>query len=125
MQDLSNILESIKPYPKASARKEGPQRGRKKGKTEILTSNESFEVIAADQNARDEKKAAIESRKLAAAAKKFAIAEKKIVTAAKKMAATTKKEAKEKPPAQAPKRISQRRMTVATVSYAESPPDSE
>lgn len=39
-EDLSQSLEDIRPFPKAPPRKDGTQRGRKKGKTAILTGDE-------------------------------------------------------------------------------------
>ncbi|XP_043474300.1 MFS-type transporter clz9-like [Leptopilina heterotoma] len=69
-QDLSKLLEVIKPFPKAPPRKNGSRRGRKQGKTCILTSNETFEEIQAEDKARRAKETAAESRKAVSAAKK-------------------------------------------------------
>lgn len=112
LQDLSSSLESLRPFPKAAARKPGNQRGRKKGKTSILTGDEAFNEIEAEQVARDAKKQAIEDRKVAAAAKKQAKALQKLETARKK----AEKQA-EKKSEQVAKRVSARRNTTA-VDYA-------
>lgn len=57
-KDFDNILDTIRPFPKAPPRKEGPHRGRRLGKTSILTSDESMQEI--DQN---EKKRKAQKRK--------------------------------------------------------------
>lgn len=107
VEDLTGILRDIRPHQQAPPRKTAT-RGRKRGKTTILTSNESYEEVRAEQQARDTKQLAIEQRKAAAAAKKEAATLKKLTAAAKK--AIVK-------PTSTPARVSKRRMTVA--SYAD------
>lgn len=110
-QDLTDVLQTLKPFPQAPPRKEGARHGRKPGKTTILTADESFEEVQAEHEARNAKTAAVAARKAAAAAKKEAVAAKKLATAIKK---ATKKQMES-----APKRISQRRKTVTAVSYVD------
>lgn len=79
------MLQEIRPYPQAPPRKEA-SRGRKKGKTTILTSDESFEAARAEQEARHVKRLATEKRKENRAAKKEAAFLKKLTIAATKAA---------------------------------------
>lgn len=101
-EDLVNVLQAIRPYPQAPPRKEG-SRGRKKGKTTILTSDDSFEVARAEREARDAKQLATEKRKEIRAAKKEAALLKKLTVTAKKAA-----KANEKRTVSAPQRASKR-----------------
>lgn len=48
MEDLSNILQTIRPFPQATPRIE-TTRGRKRGKTTILTSDESYAEVRAER----------------------------------------------------------------------------
>lgn len=69
VQDLSNILEEIKPYPKAPARKVAT-RGRKPQKSAILTADDSFEKIRSDREAKEAKAEAIAKKKTSNGRKK-------------------------------------------------------
>lgn len=51
---LNETLESIRPFPRAPPRSQGPRRGRKPGRTSILTSDETIsEVAQAEQNRKN------------------------------------------------------------------------
>lgn len=114
LQDLSIMLENIKPFPKAPPRKAG-KRGRKPQKSTILTSDDSFESIRAEKEAKEAKLEASEKKKAAAIEKKQAALLKK---------ATAKKKAQKPVASQpGPSRISQRRRTIA--SYAPVSSDSD
>lgn len=69
VQDLTQTLKIIRPFPRAPSRQEGI-RGLKRQKTAILTSDETFNEIETEQEARDAKKKATEARKVAATGKK-------------------------------------------------------
>lgn len=112
-QDLSNALKNIRPFPQASPRKVGTRRGRKPGKTSVLTGDEAFNEIQAEQDARDAKQTATEERKAASAAKKVA---KKDAAAMNKMIKAAKKALKGP---EVPKRVTKRRKTAPSTSYAE------
>lgn len=99
------MLQEIRPFQQAPPRKEGA-RGRKRGKTTILTSDQTFEEVRAEQEIRDAKQSAAEKRKEATAARKEAAALKKLTIAAKRAAKAK--------PETAPGRVSKRRKTVAT-----------
>lgn len=115
-QDLINALENIRPFPKAPAHKQGGRRGRKPGKTAILTGEEAFNEVRSVKEAIDAKKKAVEERKAATAAKKAAAIAKKDAAKMKKMVAAATKALKG--PA-VPKRINQRRKTTSKQSYTE------
>lgn len=76
-QNLRGSLESTRPSKQAIALETGPRRGPKQGKTSILTGDEEFNEIEAQQNARDAKKAA-EERKAAATLRKQVAAQEKL-----------------------------------------------
>lgn len=82
-QDLTQILETIAPYPKAPPRKKGSRCGRQPRKASILTGEDTFKEIEAQSKARDEKKAAVEARKKLSAEKKAAAQQKKAAIAEK------------------------------------------
>lgn len=97
MEDLSNILQTIRPFPQAPPRIETTH-GRKRGKTTILTSDESYAEVRAEreretrdakEKAKEERKANAAAKKVASAAKKWLLLRKKLLQ--KKNAATSKK----------------------------------
>lgn len=119
VEDLTNVLKSIKPHPKAPPRKTST-RGRKPQKSAILTADEIFNEIRSQKEAKDAKAEATIKKKQAAAEKKVAIAAKKLATAAKKEAKKKVKRLDKAGPSKAsgtspsqPKRISNRRKTIA------------
>lgn len=131
VQELSGLLQRIKPYPKALPRKAG-KRGRKPQKSTILTDDDHFEQIQAAKKAKDAKEEATAERKKAAAEKKLLVADRKMAAAAKKMAAAAKKNAspsktskagRSKSPEAGPskqQRVSQRRNTVTNYAPEDS-----
>lgn len=114
-ENLSDILEDIRPFQQAPPRQEGSS-GRRKQKSTILTSDESLAEAQTLQDKRDAKTAAAEARKQKTAARKEA-------AVLKKVTADLKKAAKTKPTTDQPARISKRRKTVA--SYVEQDTDPE
>lgn len=54
--DLNETLESIRPYPKAPQRKQGVRRGRKPGRTTILTDNDVIEGLSRENEKQNERK---------------------------------------------------------------------
>jgi hypothetical protein len=128
ISDLSTTLESIKPFPKAPARKT-TTRGRKPQKSAILTADDTFEEVQAQKEAKEAKETAKMQRKGAALKKKEDALKKKLeagLKATMAQAGPSKKKSgpsKEKPASKAPSRISKRRKTVA--SYAPEPSDSD
>lgn len=122
-----DLLTTIRPYPKAAPRTE-QRRGRKRGKSTILTSNESFEEVESEHLARESKKTLAEKKKEAREEKKKEAALKKVEIAAKKLVAAQKKKKEAKAStssAPVPARIRQRRATAAVVEYAENLSDSD
>lgn len=116
-QNLPILLENLMPFPRAAARKEGTQRGRKRGTTEILTADDSFERLQQEQEQREEKKRAIEARKKAGIEKKVAAAAKK--QAKLKLTSDKKAEKENKKPSKVTSaRVKSRRNTIA-MCYAE------
>lgn len=64
--DLSNMLHSIRPFPSNTVPPTtGKRRGRKPGKPEILTSDESMTVIAAAEEKKNSKLAKVKQGKVA------------------------------------------------------------
>lgn len=137
------LLTTLKPFPQAPPRKEGARRGRKPGRTSILTADDSFAEIEAEQAVRDAKQAATDKRKATAATRKEAVAAKKLATAVRKAVKAQKNKVAEEAVAtkklatavqkavkpqknkvtEVPKRISVRRKIATATCYTE--PDSD
>lgn len=122
LADLSTTLENLAPFPKAGSRKQAT-RGRKAQKSAVLTSDEHFDQVQQEKEAKEAKIAAAEKRKETAKAKKDAADTKKIAVAAKKLLKETNKklveETSKKRKVTAPSRISKRRKTVGAPTYTE------
>lgn len=109
VENLNEVLQEIRPFQRAPPRTESG-RERKKGKSTILTSDESIQEVRFEKEARA-KQAAIAKRKAATAVKKEAATLKKLTAAAKKAAKNKAASAS------APARVSKRQKTATR--YAE------
>lgn len=100
--DLSNMLHSIRPFPSNTVPPTtGKRRGRKPGKPEILTSDESMTEIAAAEEKKNSKLAKVKQGKVAKPTKKAPV---KRTTKPKEPKAGSSK----------PARVSDRRHTTTT-----------
>lgn len=123
---VQDLIQTIRPHPKAAPR-DPQRRGRKKGKTSLLTSDESFNEIEKEHLDREAKQASLEKKKTATAERKKEVALKKMMDEARKAVTAKIKGSAKAVTSSTPKpaRKRQLRSTLTTLNYAISSSESD